>query len=49
MNDFDLITFDYYGTLIDWETGIADAFRNEVAHFKETMSRKGTARWLRRI
>jgi 2-haloalkanoic acid dehalogenase type II len=24
--DFDVITFDCYGTLIDWETGIADAF-----------------------
>jgi 2-haloacid dehalogenase/putative hydrolase of the HAD superfamily len=31
MNDFDLITFDCYGTLIDWETGIADTFRNEAA------------------
>jgi 2-haloacid dehalogenase/putative hydrolase of the HAD superfamily len=24
---FDVITFDCYGTLIDWETGIAEAFR----------------------
>jgi 2-haloalkanoic acid dehalogenase type II len=24
---FDVITFDCYGTLIDWERGIADAFR----------------------
>src|SRR4051812_33863107 len=24
--EFDVITFDCYGTLIDWETGIADAF-----------------------
>ncbi len=31
MKDFDLITFDCYGTLIDWETGIFDAFRNEAA------------------
>src|SRR5205085_3375133 len=23
---FDIITFDCYGTLIDWENGIADAF-----------------------
>jgi 2-haloalkanoic acid dehalogenase type II len=23
---FDIVTFDCYGTLIDWETGIADAF-----------------------
>jgi len=31
MKDFDLITFDCYGTLIDWETGIFHAFRNEAA------------------
>lgn len=24
--DYDIITFDCYGTLIDWETGIANAF-----------------------
>ena len=24
---FDALTFDCYGTLIDWETGLADAFR----------------------
>jgi len=23
---FDVITFDCYGTLVDWETGIAEAF-----------------------
>ena len=27
--DFDLITFDCYGTLIDWEKGIAGAFQSE--------------------
>jgi len=31
MKEFDLITFDCYGTLIDWETGIYEAFRNEAA------------------
>jgi len=25
--DFDIITFDCYGTLIDWEAGIVDAFQ----------------------
>jgi FMN phosphatase YigB (HAD superfamily) len=25
---FDMITFDCYGTLIDWETGISAAFRD---------------------
>jgi 2-haloacid dehalogenase len=24
---FDAVTFDCYGTLIDWETGLTDAFR----------------------
>ncbi|HKO59115.1 MAG TPA: hypothetical protein VJ276_24830 [Thermoanaerobaculia bacterium] len=28
---FDVITFDCYGTLIDWEAGIADAFLRAVA------------------
>ena len=27
--DFDLITFDCYGTLIDWESGIINAFQSE--------------------
>src|SRR5256886_14930008 len=26
MPRYDVITFDCYGTLIDWETGISDAF-----------------------
>lgn len=26
-----LITFDCYGTLVDWNRGIADAFRSEAA------------------
>ncbi|HEX5736295.1 MAG TPA: HAD-IA family hydrolase [Blastocatellia bacterium] len=29
--DFDLITFDCYGTLIDWEGGIINAFQTEAA------------------
>ena len=29
--DFDLITFDCYGTLIDWEGGIVAAFQSEAA------------------
>jgi 2-haloalkanoic acid dehalogenase type II len=28
---FDVITFDCYGTLIDWEAGIGDAFRTAAA------------------
>jgi 2-haloalkanoic acid dehalogenase type II len=29
---FDIITFDCYGTLIDWERGIRDAFAGELSH-----------------
>ena len=29
--DFDFITFDCYGTLIDWESGIVNAFQSEAA------------------
>jgi 2-haloacid dehalogenase len=28
---FEVLTFDVYGTLIDWETGLADAFRPVLA------------------
>ena len=28
---YDIITFDCYGTLIDWESGIVNAFRSEAA------------------
>jgi len=28
-NRFDLVTFDCYGTLIDWDQGIIEAFRDE--------------------
>ena len=31
MPRFDVVTFDCYGTLIDWERGIADAFRAAAA------------------
>ena len=31
MRPFDVITFDCYGTLIDWETGIAEAFLRSAA------------------
>jgi HAD superfamily hydrolase (TIGR01493 family) len=30
-SDFDIITFDCYGTLIDWESGIVSAFQSEAA------------------
>src|SRR6266508_5326765 len=28
MRRYDIVTFDCYGTLIDWESGIANAFRD---------------------
>lgn len=31
-SDFDIITFDCYGTLIDWEGGIINAFQSEAAN-----------------
>jgi 2-haloacid dehalogenase/putative hydrolase of the HAD superfamily len=31
LDDVDIITFDCYGTLIDWETGIVTAFQREAA------------------
>jgi 2-haloalkanoic acid dehalogenase type II len=31
MRSFDVITFDCYGTLIDWRSGIRDAFSNAAA------------------
>jgi 2-haloacid dehalogenase len=30
-DDFDVLTFDCYGTLIDWETGLLNAFRAPLA------------------
>ena len=30
-DDFDVLTFDCYGTLIDWEAGLLDAFRAPLA------------------
>ncbi len=35
--DFDLITFDCYGTLIDWERGITTAFQSEAARQGATL------------
>src|SRR3954449_2236720 len=34
-----LVTFDVYGTLIDWETGIVDAFQKEAARDGFTIDR----------
>ena len=36
---YDVITFDCYGTLIDWESGIANAFLDEAARDRVTLDR----------
>jgi 2-haloalkanoic acid dehalogenase type II len=35
--EFDIITFDCYGTLIDWESGIVDAFKSEAARERKVL------------
>jgi len=37
---FDIVTFDCYGTLIDWESGIAEAFLRAAAEDGVTLDRK---------
>lgn len=39
MSGIDWITFDCYGTLIDWERGIADAFAAEARRLGRTVNR----------
>jgi 2-haloalkanoic acid dehalogenase type II len=38
-NEFDIITFDCYGTLIDWESGIVNAFQTEASRQNLSISR----------
>ncbi|MEA2328907.1 MAG: putative hydrolase of the superfamily [Thermoanaerobaculia bacterium] len=40
MPRYDVITFDCYGTLIDWESGIADAFLSTAATDGMTLTRE---------
>ena len=48
-NDFEVLTFDCYGTLIDWESGLADAFKPVFANhhvdieIEEALELYGTA------
>src|SRR5438067_2222307 len=44
MPRYDVITFDCYGTLIDWESGIANAFLNAAAADGLTLTREGVLR-----
>lgn len=41
MPRYDVITFDCYGTLIDWESGIANAFLTTAAADGVTLTREG--------
>jgi 2-haloacid dehalogenase/putative hydrolase of the HAD superfamily len=44
MPRYDVITFDCYGTLIDWESGIANAFLNAAAADGMTLTREAVLR-----
>jgi 2-haloacid dehalogenase/putative hydrolase of the HAD superfamily len=46
---FDIITFDCYGTLIDWEGGIADAFLNTAREDGVALQRQDVLRAYERI
>ena len=39
LTDFKVLTFDCYGTLIDWESGMADALRPLAAKAARKLSR----------
>jgi 2-haloacid dehalogenase len=39
LTDFNVLTFDCYGTLIDWETGMIDAYRGLVARSGKSLTR----------
>lgn len=39
LTDFKVLTFDCYGTLIDWETGLFDGLRTLVARSRRAISR----------
>jgi 2-haloacid dehalogenase/putative hydrolase of the HAD superfamily len=41
---FDIVTFDCYGTLIDWESGIAGAFLHTAAEDGVTLDREAVLR-----
>jgi len=44
MPRYDVVTFDCYGTLIDWESGIAGAFLDAAAADEVTFTRDGILR-----
>ncbi|KAF0194386.1 MAG: putative hydrolase of the HAD superfamily, partial [bacterium] len=40
MPQFEIITFDCYGTLIDWENGITNAFQKEASRDGKTFTKE---------
>ena len=39
LSDYKILTFDVYGTLIDWETGMVNALEPLTSQVKTTLSR----------
>src|ERR1700687_4286016 len=39
LTDFKVLTFDCYGTLIDWESGMFEAYKDLVAKSRTTLTR----------
>jgi 2-haloacid dehalogenase len=38
LTDFKVLTFDCYGTLIDWESGMTEAYRGLVARSGKSLT-----------
>ena len=43
LTDFKVLTFDCYGTLIDWETGMVEALETLTGRAKTPLSRNADA------
>ena len=39
LTDFDTLTFDCYGTLIDWESGMVEGLRSLTGRLKNSLTR----------
>ena len=48
LHDFEVLTFDCYGTLIDWESGLLTALRPLLAAAGENRPGRGSAGAVRR-
>ena len=45
LDDFRVLTFDCYGTLIDWESGISDALQRVLAAHQVTLPNEQALEW----